>query len=255
MDLSAESLIPQNDLADVQNEASGAGESELASVLAAEVHERYPVLLAELDQLGPSPFPIDLYYELMDALETTRKVFSSLRDQDGGVLEDLRSIEELLRGRNPLEEILTTNMGYVLLHSSDTRSVGNLLRGEFRYPHAQICTSATKLRDRDGVFRSTTKTLEAGVVYDPRDAVRWFSKDVGSHTREGQRVYLDKHRPFERASLQDALDSQGGSRIEAWVDAAIVRPSGLVVLDQRRTDEILGIGHQYNLPVIVNGNL
>lgn len=100
-------------------------------------------------------------------------------------------------------------------------------------------------------------------MFDPDDATAFFSKDVGSR-REGEKgrpkggkrvLVREADRQFQCSSLEEALQRQKGSRIEAWVDVKKTPPKAIIVLNQRNVEKIIDAAKKTNLPVIYNPRL
>lgn len=111
------------------------------------------------------------------------------------------------------------------------------------------------MRKKGDIFRPNKKSIHAGLIFDPRQASAWFSKDVGSHTSQGQRVLEPRFKQFKCATLDEALAKQSGKRVEAWVDTQVARPIALLLIDPNKKEEVIKLARQYNLPVLFNSHL
>lgn len=225
---------------------------ELIGIAILEARETLRSVNTEIESLDDQHFSLDAYYELQDILIEYEHLIDDLGIEDKNLADGIASSRNILREKNPISKVAENNHGYILLHSSDLRSLENLITT--KNETAEVCTTANSLQKKNDIFQSKTKLIEAGLVYDPQAAIAWFSKDVGSHTDRGKRVLEKRFQEFTVRSLDEAIEKQEGERIEAWLDAARAKPIAILIIDEEKIEESIRFGQKYNLPVLFNSH-
>lgn len=226
---------------------------ELIGLVLLESRETIEALSTEIDGMDEEIFSLDSFYEIQAVIEEYKMLMQDLGITDEDFEKHLQFLLEKIEKKNPISEVAEQNRGNVLVHSSDLTSLRNLL--ETRADISEVCTTAGSLRKKGDVFRPKEKSIHAGLIFDPRQASAWFSKDVGSHTSRGKRVLEPRFEQFKCATLDDALARQSGERVEAWVDTQIARPIALLLIDPEKNDEAIQFARQHNFPVLFNSHL
>lgn len=203
--------------------------AELTQLVILESKEAVSSLCQEILEMDERNFSLDAFYELQELLDEYDELIKTLKIEDGALLSLIKNARQILLEKNPISEIAQDN--YILVHSSDLISLRNLLTS--RNETAEVCATASSLRKKNDIFRSKTKSIEAGFIYNPQQAVAWFSKDVGSHTSRGKRVLEKRFQEFATASLDEALEKQSGPRVEAWLDGAKAKPGAVLIIENK----------------------
>lgn len=159
---------------------------ELAELVLLESKETIKALSAEVDEMDEEIFSLDLFYEIQAVIEEYRVLIKDLGITDEDLEQSLQFLLEKIERGNPISEVANQNRGNVLIHSSDLTSLQNLLQTQADI--SEVCATIGSLRKKEDIFRPKKKSIHAGLIFDPRQASVWFSKDVGSHTSQGQRV-------------------------------------------------------------------
>jgi hypothetical protein len=158
---------------------------------------------------------------------------------------------------NVIDEVKNKNGGFVLVHSASIKDFQNIL--ESGNENAEVCTSASNLEDRKGLYSPQGwRGMHVGVVYDPSEAITFFSKDVGSRregekgkAKSGKRILTDPDgEKYRCKSFEEAIQKQQGSRIEAWVDAKKTKPLAIFPLINEKKQEVEELGNKYGIPVL-----
>lgn len=218
-------------------------------------------MFTEVQNLNANYFPLHKFYELLKWCNIYEQLLNKFSNQNkNGVLSNILSvgilgIREKLNEKNPIYAITSENNGYVLIHASTYTSIENLLNTSNKV--AEICTTAGFLREKTDIFYSETKLIECALIYNPKKATAWFSKDVGSHTENGVRILESRFQKFRTYSLIGAIaecKKNQGARIEVWVDAVQAKPAAILILDNKKTKLIGALAKKEGLPVIYNDN-
>ncbi len=234
-------------------ELSPDGQRELIELVLFESRETMNALSAEIDEMDKEFFSLDSFYEIQAVIEEYRSIMEDLDITDEDFEKHLQFLLEKIEEKNPISEVAISNSGNVLVHSSDLTSLRNLLRKKANV--SEVCATAGSLRKKGDIFRPKKKSIHAGLIFDPRQASAWFSKDVGSHASRGKRVLEPRFEKFRCSSLEEALKKQSGERIEAWIDTQIAQPVALLLIDPDRKDETIQLARQNDFPVLFNSHL
>jgi hypothetical protein len=226
---------------------------ELVELVLLESRETLEALSAEIEKMDEEIFSLDSFYEIQEVIEEYRVLMKGLSITDKNFEKHLQLLLEKIEKKNPLVEVARNNHGNVLVHSSDLTSLQNLLSKTADV--SEVCTTAGSLRKKGDVFRPKKKSIHAGLIFDPRQASAWFSKDVGSHTSQGRRVLEPRFEQFRCKTLDDALADQSGKRIEAWVNTQIAQPVALLLIDSEKNDEAIQFARHNNFPILFNSHL
>lgn len=234
-------------------ELSPDDQHELIDLVLLESRETMEALSAEIDNMDEEIFSLDSFYEIQAVIEEYKILMEDLGIADEDFEKHLQFLLNKIKEKNPISEVAEHNRGNVLVHSSDLTSLQNLLRTKATI--SEVCATAGSLRKKGDVFRPKKKSIHAGLIFDPRRASAWFSKDVGSHTSQGKRVLEPRFEQFRCTTLDDAIAKQSGERIEGWVDTQIARPVALLLIDPDKNDEAIQLARQHNFPVLFNSQL
>ena len=196
---------------------------------------------------------MDSFYEIQAIVEQYRQLITGLNIVDEIFEKYLHDLLSRLEKKNPISQTAKHSQNNVLVHSSDLTSLQNLL--ETQADVSEVCATAGSLTEKGDIFRPKKKSIHAGLIFDPRQASAWFSKDVGSHTSRGKRVLEPRFEQFRCDSLDEALRQQSGERVEAWVNTQIARPTALLLIDPDKNDEAIQLARRYNFPVLFNSHL
>lgn len=225
----------------------------LKQVAVIESKEQIHGISEEVGKMNSNFFSIDAYAQVRALIDEYSELLGPDGIQDSSLREYIWNLRNLLDRKNPIAPITNEHDGYVLVHSSNLKSLERLLATKNDF--AEVCVAAsTLLGDKNSLFTSKSKELEAGLVFSPANATDWFSKDVGSHTQQGKRVLESRFEQYRCADLKDAVSKQGESRIEAWVDARQHRPAAILLLDTNRKQDVQELGKHYQLPVVFNSS-
>ena len=205
------SLLELSDMGIVQ--LSPEEQNELVDVVLLESGEAIDALSAEIDNMDESFFSLDSFYEIQAVIAEYRKYMEELGINDEKFEKRLQFLLEKIEAKNPISEVAKQNQGNVLIHSSDLTSLEKLLKTQSDM--SEVCATAGSLRKKGDIFRPKKKSIHAGLIFDPQQAIAWFSKDVGSYTSRGKRVLDPQFEQFRCASLNEALKRQSGERVEA----------------------------------------
>lgn len=228
-------------------------QNELIELVLLESKEIIESLSRKIDGMNEEIFSLDSFYEIQSVIEEYRILMEDLDIVDEYFEQYLQSLLEKLERKNPISKVAEQNRGNVLIHSSDLTSLRNLLK--LRVDVSEVCTTAGSLRKKGDIFRPKQKSIHAGLIFDPKQASAWFCKDVGSSTSRGRRVLESRFEQFRCATLDDALARQSDGRVEAWVDTQVAHPVALLLIDTDKSDEVIKLAKQYNLPVLFNSHL
>ena len=241
--------LSDTEIADLDSEE----QRELIELVLLESKETIEALAREVDNMDKEIFSLDSFYEIQAVIEEYRQLMIELEITDETFKKYLSDLLSRLEKKNPISEVAKNNQNNVLVHSSDLTSLKNLL--QVKGDISEICTTAGSLRKKGDIFRSKKKLIHAGLIFDPRQASAYFSKDVGSHTLQGKRILEPRFEQFRCSSLHEALENQSGARVEAWVDIQIAQPIALLLIDPEKKNEVIQLARQYNLPVLFNSHL
>ncbi|OGZ60371.1 MAG: hypothetical protein A3B96_03930 [Candidatus Spechtbacteria bacterium RIFCSPHIGHO2_02_FULL_43_15b] len=241
-----------HEVSELDMELSPGELGEFVDVAMLEAGETLDAISIEAASLETQYFSLDAFYELQAILAEYEGLIASLDIKNKELRVKITGIRDILRDKNPISNIAENNGGYVLVHSSDLKSLRNLV--ETKNEVAEVCTTANSLRIKGDIFQSSTKSIEAGFIYDPKQATAWFSKDVGSHTHLGKRVLERRFQEFIATSLDDALKKQSGQRVEVWVDAAKISPVAILIISEARIEDCIRMGREFGLPVLYNSH-
>ncbi len=205
----------------------------------------------EVEKLDDSFFPLDIFFKIEDIVRNYQIELERAGINANEIEVTLKRIKKKLLEKNPLGCVSQENEGYLLTHSSDVSSIRNLL--SCPYEHAEICTTVSKLKKRD-IFQPSKKKIHLGLIFNPKGAISWFSKDVGSFRKKGRRVLNPENEKFRCSSLKEALNKQNGERIEAWIDAKANIPIGIIILDECQTEAASELSQLHKIPVIFNSH-
>ena len=184
-------------------ELSPDDQNELVELVLLESKETIGALAQEVEQMDEEIFSLDSFYEIQAIIEEYRTLMADLGAIDDNFEKHLQFLLEKIEKKNPIAEVARNNRGNVLIHSSDLASLQNLLGKKADI--SEVCTTAGSLRKKGDVFRSKKKSIHAGLIFDPRQASAWFSKDVGSHTSSGRRVLEPRFKQFRCTSLKRSI--------------------------------------------------
>ncbi len=226
--------------------------AELIELVVSESKEVISAISKEIVEMDETYFSLDAFYEIQEIFDEYEELIRILKIEDHAVLNLIIETRNVLASKNPISEIAATSSNYVLVHASNVSSLRNLILT--KNETAEICATASSLRKKNDIFQPRTKSIEAGLIYNPKQAIAWFSKDVGSYTGRGKRILEERFKEFAVSSLDEALEKQIGPRIEAWVDGAKVKPSALLIIDEKAKEEVRELGRKFNLPVIYNSH-
>jgi len=228
-------------------------QQELIELVLIESKEVIESLAREIDNMDEKFFSLDSFYEIQAVIEEYRQLMAELEIADESFEKCLNDLLNRLEEKNPISEVAKNNHGNVLVHSSDITSLQNLL--ETKSYVSEVCATAGSLQKKGDIFRPKKKSIHAGIIYNPKQASAWFSKDVGSHRERGKRALESRFEQFRCSSMEEALQRQTGERIEAWVDTQNVQPIALLIIDPDRNDEITRLAKKYNFPILYNSYL
>lgn len=226
---------------------------DLREVVLAESRQALRGLQQEIDQMHEQIFSLDAFYSIQHLVNEFEYLLILNHLEDHEIFQDIFVLREHLDARNPISSLAHANQGHVLLHTADITSLKNLL--SLTQTVAEVCTTASSLRIKDDIFQSATKKSEAGFIYDPKDAIAWFTKDVGSSRKQGKRVIDPKNERYRAHSLEEALARKQGKRVEAWVDVAKRKPHALLILDDTVRDHAVALAATVGLPVLYHSHL
>jgi hypothetical protein len=235
------------------NNLSPEDQKELIELIVIESKETVNALSLEVNKMNKEIFSLDSFYEIQSIIEEYKILIKDLDISDEGFEAQLKSLFEKIEEKNPISEVAKKNKGNVLVHSSDLKSLHNLLKTKNHI--SEVCATAGSLRKNGDIFRSKKKKIDAGFIFDPKQASVWFSKDVGSHTTQGKRVLEPRFEKFKCSSLEEALSNQKGERLEAWVDTQIAEPIALLLINPDKRSEVIEYAQQNDLPVLFNSHL
>lgn|GEM_PF-5361449 len=229
-------------------------QQELIELVLIESKETIKSLYYEVDQMDEKYYSLDSFYEIQAVIAEYHQILSDLNIDDESFNKFIDQLTEKLNNKNPIYEIAQANLGQVLVHSSDITSLYNLL--QTKVDKSEVCTTAGSLQEKNDIFRPKKKSIHAGIIFDPQDATRYFSKDVGSHRSRGRRVLEDRFKQYEYNSLQKALDNkEEDKRVEAWIDTQQAKPKAILLIDPSEKDRVIDFADKYNLPVLYNSHL
>jgi hypothetical protein len=226
---------------------------ELIELVLLESRETLEALLVEIGKMDEEIFSLDSFYEIKAIIAEYKQLMVDLDITDEAFEKHLQDLLDRIEKKNPISEVARHNQGNVLAHSSDLTSLQKLL--EIEADVSEVCTTVGSLREKGDIFHSKKKSIHAGLIFDPRQASAWFSKDVGSHTSQGKRVLEPRFEKFRYTSLEEALKHQSGERVEAWVDVQNAQPVALLLIDPNKKDEAIQLARQHNFPVLFNSHL
>ena len=228
-------------------------QQELIELVLLESKNVVEALSLEVDNMDEKVFSLDSFYEIQAVIKEYKHLMAELEIDNKIFKEYLDDLLNRLERKNPLSKMADQNDGVVLIHTSRFEDAKELLSLK-EVEASEICTTGGTLKKYGDIFRSKVRETDIGLIFNASDANAFFSRDMGSHYRNGRRVLEPRMLKYKCETLQEAL-ARGAKRVEAWVDTQTSPVRALLMVNESKREEILQLAQEHNLPVVYNTHL